>query len=104
MQRETAINALKAHEAELKQLGVVSLYLFGSTARGEAREDSLRLFSGKTAPKPLWRGWTIAASLHRHFWMSNFSMRALIWLAQSENAELVTLDQQLAAAFAKTLI
>ena len=27
-----------------------------------------------------------------------------LWLAQSENAELVTLDQQLAAAFAKTLI
>ncbi len=27
-----------------------------------------------------------------------------LWLAQSENAELVTLDQTLAAAFAKTLI
>ena len=31
---------LKEHEAELKQLGVVHLYLFGSTAPGEAREDS----------------------------------------------------------------
>ena len=27
-----------------------------------------------------------------------------LWLAQSENAELVTLDQQVAAAFAKTLV
>jgi len=40
MQRETAIATLKAHEAELKQLGVEHLYLFGSTARGEARDDS----------------------------------------------------------------
>jgi predicted nucleotidyltransferase len=35
-----AIAALKAHQAELMQLGVQALYLFGSTARGEAREDS----------------------------------------------------------------
>jgi len=40
MQREAAINTLKAHEAELKRLGVEHLYLFGSTARGEARENS----------------------------------------------------------------
>ena len=40
MQRDAAIATLKAHEAELKQLGVRHLYLFGSTARGEAREDS----------------------------------------------------------------
>jgi predicted nucleotidyltransferase len=40
MDRETAIARLKAHEAELKRLGVRSLYLFGSTARGEARDDS----------------------------------------------------------------
>ena len=31
---------LKAHEAELKQFGVRHLYLFGSTARCEARQDS----------------------------------------------------------------
>ena len=31
---------LKQHEAELKQLGVEYLYVFGSTARDEAREDS----------------------------------------------------------------
>jgi predicted nucleotidyltransferase len=40
MQREEAIAKLREHEAELWQLGVERLYLFGSTARGEAREDS----------------------------------------------------------------
>ncbi len=40
MDREAAITALKAHAAELRQLGVEHLYLFGSTARGEARQDS----------------------------------------------------------------
>ena len=40
MQRDDAIATLKAHEAELKRLGVQHLYLFGSTARGEARDDS----------------------------------------------------------------
>ena len=40
MDRIEAIAQLKEHEAELKQLGVQHLYLFGSTARGEAREDS----------------------------------------------------------------
>src|ERR1700722_4077649 len=40
MDPPAAIAKLKEHEAELKQLGVDHLYLFGSTARGEAREDS----------------------------------------------------------------
>jgi predicted nucleotidyltransferase len=40
MEANDAIARLKAHEAELKQLGVQHLYLFGSTARGEARDDS----------------------------------------------------------------
>ena len=40
MQRDEAIAKLKQHEAELRRLGVERLYLFGSTARGEAREDS----------------------------------------------------------------
>ena len=40
MNRSDAIAKLREHEAELKQLGVEHLYLFGSTARGEAREDS----------------------------------------------------------------
>jgi predicted nucleotidyltransferase len=40
MDRTQAISILKDHEAELKQLGVQHLYLFGSTARGDAREDS----------------------------------------------------------------
>lgn len=40
MERTEAITKLKEHEAELRQLGVQHLYLFGSTARGDAREDS----------------------------------------------------------------
>jgi uncharacterized protein len=40
MKREDVIAVLKEHEPELRQLGVEHLYLFGSTARGEAREDS----------------------------------------------------------------
>jgi hypothetical protein len=40
MQRDEVIDKLKQHEADLRRLGVEHLYLFGSTARGEAREDS----------------------------------------------------------------
>ena len=40
MNRDEAIAKLKQHEAELRALGVDHLYLFGSTARDEAREDS----------------------------------------------------------------
>ena len=40
MNRDEAITRLKEHEAELKRLGVDHLYLFGSTARDEAGEDS----------------------------------------------------------------
>ena len=40
MQRDEAIEKLKQHETELRQLGVDHLYLFGSTARGEAHENS----------------------------------------------------------------
>jgi predicted nucleotidyltransferase len=40
MERGEATERLKLHEAELKKLGVKHLYLFGSTARGEARADS----------------------------------------------------------------
>ncbi len=40
MKRDEAIKRLQQHEADLKRLGVEHLYLFGSTARGEARDDS----------------------------------------------------------------
>jgi predicted nucleotidyltransferase len=40
MDRTEAIEKLKAHEAELKQLGVEHLFLFGSTARGDAHANS----------------------------------------------------------------
>ena len=40
MLRDEAIVRLREHEAELKRLGVERLYLFGSTARDEASENS----------------------------------------------------------------
>ncbi len=40
MKRDEAIGRLRRHEADLKRLGVAHLYIFGSTARGEARDDS----------------------------------------------------------------
>ena len=40
VKRDLTIAKLKEHEAELRQLGVAHLYLFGSTARDEARDDS----------------------------------------------------------------
>jgi predicted nucleotidyltransferase len=40
MERDEAISRLQQHEADLKRLGVERLYLFGSTARGEASRDS----------------------------------------------------------------
>jgi predicted nucleotidyltransferase len=40
MERDEALQKLKQHEDELKLLGVEHLFLFGSTARGEARPDS----------------------------------------------------------------
>jgi hypothetical protein len=40
MTRDEAISLLKRHEPDFKRLGVEHLYLFGSTARDEAREDS----------------------------------------------------------------
>ena len=40
MDRETAVTTLRCHAQELRAQGVAALYLFGSTARGEARGDS----------------------------------------------------------------
>ena len=40
MQTDKVIAKLKQHEVELRDLGVRRLYLFGSTVRGAAREDS----------------------------------------------------------------
>jgi len=40
MQREAIIKSLKETEPQLRDLGVASLFLFGSTARDEMREDS----------------------------------------------------------------
>ena len=40
MDRDEPISRLQRHAADLKRLGVERLYLFGSTARGEAGEAS----------------------------------------------------------------
>ena len=40
MERDEAMSLLRAHAADLKRLGVEHLYLFGSTARGEASDQS----------------------------------------------------------------
>jgi len=40
MKREDVISRLLAHEDELRRLGVLNLFLFGSTVRDEARDES----------------------------------------------------------------
>jgi len=40
MSRDDVIRRLRQHQAELRRLGVHALYLFGSTARDEARPGS----------------------------------------------------------------
>jgi uncharacterized protein len=40
MDRDAVLERLRAHEAELKTMGVARLSLFGSVARGEAGADS----------------------------------------------------------------
>ena len=52
MDKNKAIAALRRHEAELRKLGVVSLSLFGSTARGEATSDSDVDLAVTLAPGP----------------------------------------------------
>jgi hypothetical protein len=51
MDRATAIARLKAHEAELRQLGVAQLSLFGSTARGEEGAQSDIDLAARFAPE-----------------------------------------------------
>ena len=40
MKRDEAISRLQQHQTDLKRLGVEHLYMFGSTARDEAGDDS----------------------------------------------------------------
>jgi uncharacterized protein len=40
MERSLVTARLRRYQAELRRAGVASLYLFGSTARDEARADS----------------------------------------------------------------
>jgi predicted nucleotidyltransferase len=52
MDRATVIATLKKHEAELKELGVLKLSLFGSTARGEAGKRSDIDLAAQMQPGP----------------------------------------------------
>jgi uncharacterized protein len=52
MNKAWAIATLKRHRAELRKLGVVSLSLFGSTARGEATAESDVDLAVTLAPGP----------------------------------------------------
>jgi predicted nucleotidyltransferase len=40
MERDEAINRLQQHQSDFNRLGVERLYMFGSTARGQAGHDS----------------------------------------------------------------
>jgi uncharacterized protein len=40
MKRDDAVSRLRQHEADFRRLGVERLYMFGSTARGDAADDS----------------------------------------------------------------
>jgi uncharacterized protein len=40
MNRDAALAIIKRHQSELRELGVLSLSLFGSAARNEAGDDS----------------------------------------------------------------
>ncbi len=52
MDRASVIAELRRHEAELRELGIVRLSLFGSTARGEASERSDVDLAAELAPGP----------------------------------------------------
>ena len=54
MNRDQVIEALKAHEGELRAVGVTSLSLFGSVARGEAptHDVDVAVRLGRTFSKP----------------------------------------------------
>ena len=40
MQRDSALRLLREHDEQLRSLGVAQLFLYGSVARNEARENS----------------------------------------------------------------
>jgi uncharacterized protein len=40
LEREAILNLLRDHKPDLARMGVISIALFGSAARGEARQDS----------------------------------------------------------------
>jgi predicted nucleotidyltransferase len=73
MERSQVIAALKAHEAELRNAGVVSASVFGSVARGEDSADDVDLAVrlGKAFPREASIISVVSASLRgvsRAFW------------------------------------
>lgn len=50
MRRQQAIDTLRRHEAELRDMGIVALSLFGSAARDEAGERSDVDLAARFAP------------------------------------------------------
>ncbi len=74
MRRDEVLAKLRAHEAELRARGAESLYLFGSTARDQAREDSDidLLFD-----RPLHRPFTLFDLLDLQEWIAGIMGRAV---------------------------
>ena len=65
MDKATAIARLKAHEAELRKLGVEQLSLFGSTARGEEGPQSDVDLAARFAPEAQVGGFAFVAIADR---------------------------------------
>jgi uncharacterized protein len=65
MDKATAIARLKAHEAELRELGVERLSLFGSTARGEEGPQSDIDLAARFAPETQIGGFAFVAIADR---------------------------------------
>lgn len=65
MDKATAIARLKAHEAELRELGVAQLSLFGSTARGEEGPQSDIDLAARFAPEAQVGGFAFVAIADR---------------------------------------
>lgn len=62
MDRRAVLTRLKLHEQKLRQLGVERLYLFGSTARNEARPGSDVDLFFDAAPR---LGWGVVSVIDR---------------------------------------
>lgn len=53
MKRELTITALQVHAPQLRRMGAMALYLFGSVARGDPEARDLDLFVDYNPEKPI---------------------------------------------------